>query len=366
MIKQLKNEFLKLTSFKSPITTRNTESYHQRLEQNLNLFTKKINDLNGSENNSIRIIKKHSKDLIKCNVIILSIVSSYLNGKSGEAFDNLELLFKQNIYSERLDNLVLSNSLMKSLFYRLRVSSDQHSIREDMFHIPLNKRYLVKNQRFSIAGVPSLYLGSSLYVAWLELGKPDFDKLWISGYQLKESVKIFDLAYDIPSLIGQLETNTISELEFVDKFLIWPFVMACSFQVKRTESSFKEEYIISSLFLQWITEKKKVDGLKYLSTKFVNYNYPQKALNFVFPLSEITNDRYFCKELERKFQLTTPLSWELLNMLPPVNVAISDYLEKPENLEDGLLKDYHISRFGFLEKQISLMEFKKIQNIKLS
>src|SRR5699024_9298261 len=40
----------------------------------------------------------------------------------------------------------------------------------DMFHIPFNRRFLIGNQRYSLVGQPLLYLATSPYCVFKELG----------------------------------------------------------------------------------------------------------------------------------------------------------------------------------------------------
>lgn len=57
----------------------------------------------------------------------------------------------------------------------------------------LQKQVIVNNERFSLAGFPSLYLASMLPLAWQECGYPkkyyyseyQYEKLNISGYERK-------------------------------------------------------------------------------------------------------------------------------------------------------------------------------------
>ncbi|MFW8247620.1 hypothetical protein ACOIDW_27415, partial [Klebsiella pneumoniae] len=64
--------------------------------------------------------------------------------------------------------------------FRVRKSDTPLSEREEIFHIPFTERQNVSAQRYSVAGLPCLYLGTSLYVCWQEMNKPDFDKLYLS------------------------------------------------------------------------------------------------------------------------------------------------------------------------------------------
>ena len=58
--------------------------------------------------------------------------------------------------------------------YKCRENSKLfHFSKDEMFHIPYEKRNLVGNQRFSLSGLPCLYLGGSSYICWEELGRKD-------------------------------------------------------------------------------------------------------------------------------------------------------------------------------------------------
>ena len=62
------------------------------------------------------------------------------------------------------------------LFYRVRgvegTRKDIESNPDELFHIPLSKKALTNNERFSLAGFPSLYLATMLPLAWQESGYP--------------------------------------------------------------------------------------------------------------------------------------------------------------------------------------------------
>ena len=70
--------------------------------------------------------------------------------------------------------------------YRIRSDRSEFKIpdRGDIFHVPFEKRRLVGNQRYSIAGLPCLYLRSSLWICWEELD----DQRWTAfGFLDSES-----------------------------------------------------------------------------------------------------------------------------------------------------------------------------------
>ncbi len=365
-MEQLKKKF-SLKSFSFPLKSQSNLSYYKTLKKGLDLFEDKIIRLNANDTISSRI-QSEFENIKANNKKILQIISSYLLGKSGEAYDILENLMESEFYREKIEFLIeKDNSFTNgdSKLLRIRVSEEQLTDREEMFHIPFSKRHLVANQRFSIAGLPCLYLGSSIYVCWLELGRKDFGELWISGYRSQNNFKLLNLTYDINTILNQLENNEIDFEQFINYFCLWPLVMASSFQVKYPKAPFHEEYIIPSLLLQWITFKNKnIVGLKYTSTKLENYDFPSFGINYVFPPIEITDEYDFCPILKERFKLTNPLPWELMSILHPTNVAICGV--KADNIEEALLKKYGISRFGYIEDQVFNMDFDKIKNPKVA
>lgn len=146
---------------------------------------------------------------------------------------------------------------------------------EDMLHIPLDKRDSVKTQRFSVPGTPCLYLGTSSYNIWRELGHPPFDKFNVSTIRLKpiserRSIKILNLVSSLyfdwgliaiphqQRITGQTIALLLMQLK------IWPLVCATSFKVKNSAGFFHSEYIISHLIMLNLP-KLKIDGVAYVS-----------------------------------------------------------------------------------------------------
>lgn len=364
---ELKKQFT-IKSFSFPLKSQNNLTYYKTLKKGLDLFEDKIIKMKDDHLTCSRI-KAEFVNIESSNKKILQIISSYLLGNSGNAYGILEELLESDFYKEKISYLIeKDNSFFNnnSKLLRVRVSEEQLLTREEMFHIPFSKRHFVANQRFSIAGLPCLYLGSSIYVCWLELGRKDFGELWLSGFRSQNNFKLLNLAYDLNIIINQLENEEIDAEQFMNYFLLWPLVMASCFQVKYPKAPFHEEYIIPSLLLQWITFKNKnIVGLKYLSTKLENYENPKYGINYVFPPIEITDEYDFCPQLKSRFKLTQPLSWELMSILPQSDVAVCGEGIKAENLEDALLKNYEISRFGYIERQVFSMESDQVKNPKI-
>lgn len=351
-----------LKSFSFPLKAQDDLSYFEQLKNNLRLFEKSLSELTESDSVTENV-KSELKGLKDSNKKILKVVSSYFEGNSGKAYKTLDGLLKSPFYKTKLNSLIETLSEKTNLL-RVRISLEPLATRDQMFHIPFSKRHLVANQRFSISGLPCLYLGSSIYVCWLELGRKDFGGLWISGFRPNKSLKILNLAYNLDILVNRFHRKEIDETQFVNMFLLWPLVMASCFQVKFPQSPFHEEYIISSLLLQWIkSEDVEIKGLKYLSTKLEGYKHDNNdyGLNYVFPPEKITGSD-FCQNLTTDFELTNPLSWELLSLLPQVDVVAMGETIKAQNIEEIIAKEYKITKFGFIEEQVFGMTFSNVEN----
>lgn len=200
--------------------------------------------------------------------------------------------------------------------------------REDMFHIPFEKRHLVKDQRYSIHGIPSIYLGNSIYDCYMELGKPSLDKFWVSFFcfsQNKEnilnaqSIRLVDLTFadkqhDLWLLLHSAkndEENYLSTLDqLVDDILLWPLVMACSLVCKFSEAAFNQEYIIPQMLYQLCSEKNEFTGIRYYSTKLAGperNNLKNSMINYALPVQDVQRSGY-CPVLAGQLTLTEPIT----------------------------------------------------------
>lgn len=350
--------------FSYPLKSYEGYGFLYTLRKKLFLFEEKIIALPSTHDIFIKI-KSEAKQIKRTNTLILEVITQYLWGSQSGASKQFEKL----ITSSHLEDLILSCSeelsahTITNRLFRIRQTENELPNRDQLFHIPFRARHLVANQRYSIAGLPSLYLGSSIYVCWLELGKPKFSNICISGYKPIGQISILNLAYDLPQLIDELENHQISHEDFINKLMLWPFLMACSFQIKYAYAAFHEEYILPSMLLDWITfHGKDIHGLKYLSTKLKSPEKKNYGINYVFPPQRLDEKFDYCKVLSNSFVLTNPLSWELLTLLPPSDVVAKGACINADNLEDALLNNYENSRFGFVEEQVFAMTFEKIKN----
>ncbi|MGA9618811.1 MAG: hypothetical protein WBR09_16740 [Serratia proteamaculans] len=256
---------------------------------------------------------------------IENCLQNFLSGDIKEAYVSLENTLETEKIFKHIQHITIP---LKSIcnkekpLYRVRKSEKPLSKRMDIFHIPFSKRHLVSAQRYSVDGLPCLYLGTSLYVCWQEMNKPDFDKLYISAFTTTdEKSKILIFAPSLLNYISQDESSTTSLGQRKASYLsLWPLIMACSYKKTHPDSKFNQEYIVSNLLMQWISQriKSQIVGIAYFSTHMKKTKNSTRSINVVFPPKSTykqTNDFDYSPKLSSLFKFTPPISWQVLKTL---------------------------------------------------
>lgn len=259
------------------------------------------------------------------------------NDKIKEILDNTKKLNGKLVISTIEE--CLSEDEKKQL-YKARVGGFYPFREDEMFHIPFNKRGLIQNQRYSINGMPCLYLGTSTYVCWEELGRPDFNSFWVSRFEvLNKKLTILNFSYTIQDIFDLRKNKLIDEeLEkrVSDYFLYWIIQCACSISVKNKTRVFREEYIIPQLIMQNI-RRSNIDGIMYFSVRgtYMERYSSWIMKNFAFPADDYDvfsknnpknifdstkyNEYKLSKKLRESFSLTAPLNMGLIKVVESDN-----------------------------------------------
>lgn len=303
---------------------RDCNDFEKFLKSWFSAFLSEVSKLEG-DNWLTSELKRQQPLLQKLCSHIEQAVNSYLMGFSHQAYDRLRMA---------LDEAAAAIAKMASLpdiadrlqnLYRIRVGSLTDFKRPDLFHIPFQLRHLVKPQRYSISGLPSLYLGGSSWVCWEELSRPGFENIQISRFRAvpSSSVRVLDFGWRPAVIAAFIDANPIvmkgpgQSSEFALAYAIcWPLLASCSIRVMHAGSPFTPEYVVPQLLLQWLRNESDIDGIRYFSTRIAQYvDSPEPAANFVFPVR--TNEETgFCQELRGKFLLSRPMAWSLVDQLP--------------------------------------------------
>mgnify|MGYP003101214669 FL=1 len=165
-------------------------------------------------------------------------------------------------------------------FFRCRTGKFQK--REDLYPLPSNKLSFCSAQRYSLAGIPCLYLATTTYCCWMEIGRPE--EFSASSYKPTESgkkLRILNLAF------SQRQMHNLGK-DSRAAYLLFPLVMAVSVAVKnpRADANFRPEYTISHLVMRCLREF-GIDGVAYCSSRIDDVLGFPHTINLAIPLFDL-------------------------------------------------------------------------------
>lgn len=303
------------------------------------------------------VFKKRNKILREG---ILKTIDAYYEGEPTAAFSVLSKAMREaNVLGYLKKDLEITPN---TDLFRIRLCKGNYPLeRKDLFHIPFESRSRVNTQRFSIPGLPSLYLANSIYVAWEEMKRPSFSDVQAVRLINTTSLKLLDLSNDIFSRNEHYIDNESHGWELLYYVMVWPLIAACSFKVKEPDDPFKPEYILPQLLLQWVN-KKEVDGIKYSSThiNLSKNSHVGDFYNIVIPTKTSDIDQGYCPQLLRIFDSTPVIPLELRQFLTPndrldgqesIKYRVNKEVEEIE-LIIGRNQPYYQTVFGMLEHSL--------------
>lgn len=320
-----------------------------------------ITDLKNNLNKYLEIVRKHTDDTDITNAInnfndnITEVVSAYFNGCHSDAFSAFHDMMKSD--SNPFNCIKTYRINTGDIFFRARLKETGKTFTfKDLFHIPQNKRGLVKTQRYSYPGYPCLYLGNTIYSCWEELLRPDFNSLMISAFKATREFHIYDLTMP--------DTEDFTEENLNITLLRLPLILSCSIAVNGHDNAFKPEYIIPQLLTEFIihnnrrlhkTEKGPLDmiwGLIYTSVH-ANNDFPYGTdylKNIVLPVIESDKNESYCNILASLFEVSTPSCYEYESLkTSPYKIS---WEEEAISDEERARVNYNKTSFGFMEDRL--------------
>lgn len=298
---------------------------------------------------------------------LIRTCKEYLRGSPSRAY------FEFADGMSRLKDLLLFhvqeriNYLDRYRLFRMRAERCGRLSLGDMFHIPFEYRGTVGNQRFSIDGFPCLYLGSSAYVCWEELGRPAFGDAFISRFQLlTKHPNILDLTFSPNeakrAITGFKEGDPWQEWclrRVVDKVVLYPLIACCSIVSNESSHVFKEEYIIPQLLLEWVRNTSGINGIEYSSLALPDYNLDHSLYkNYVFPV-QCERASGHCRFLSNLFEFTEPIAWDLAIALCGPRKAYRASFGSEFGLM-GQKRPYRNTQFGEIEEFLDSLPFQRL------
>jgi hypothetical protein len=362
-IAQLKDPIFKIPKY------RDHHYFPDLLTDIFQAYLQKLDSFTGSVRE--KLIEKRPLIEEICNSLVQAL-EAYYKGFSAQAYYELEKGLKP-IADDLLYFREEFNNISPKHLYRLRVGAESIFSKQEMFHAPFELREIITTERYSILGLPSLYLSNSTYACWEELGRPNIHTIQIARYEIDpQAIKLLDLTFT-PDYLQHLINIKAIKTEEVDEVLAaylmtWPLVAACSFKANNKKAIFKPEYIIPQLTLQWVRLNRNVHGIKYCSNCDVHdyKSSPFAFINVVIPAHKIKKEG-FCSFLTKHVKLTETVSWQIVTLAHPgliQNNETSNTIENDEiplsadelELIKGEKQPYLKTVFGKMEIQLSQMK----------
>lgn len=239
--------------------------------------------------------------------------------------------------------LVEVDELERPLFRLACVGDNAMYDRKRIFHTPYTLRAKVSTSRYSIAGHPSLYLGTSLPLCQEELHLAPQDFAIAAAYHFRPVstvIRILDLGIKPGDFLEEetrdntqkkrvLSSGTRWKSSIKSSYVFWyPLIAACSFIRVNKKDPFAAEYIIPQLLMQWVQNQMlarrgwpelaannnsygpRTDadliGIRYFSC--ASKRASDMGFDYVFPTSgeQIDADTPYCPRLNSVFEMTEP------------------------------------------------------------
>ena len=308
------------------------------------------------------------------------------------------LSINRSVAKQKLDSFILNrcNGLnaqdpffFSRPFFRARTSGDYDgSDIHELFHVPFNKRHLIGNQRFSLTGVPLLYLAESLPLALKEI---DCDNnkynaaLFLPKYSNYYRKSLFDMTNPFIDGINSIQNlidvgddysyKSQSQYVFtennIDRYLARFILSQCLHFPVQNRGAFISEYLLPQLLMDVISENDWI-GIRYRSCKSFKdesrdryMHYVDSNICFKVPYSLA----YYNDEMLANYYYATWCNGEKTKTYSELNTIMECFKELKDNARSKgyILTDY-IAFYVYvklhIDKMIDTIGKKSYQNRK--
>lgn len=324
--------------FDLPINIESDNEYLQALKsstENIKAEYKKIiNDDNKDKINDIcRCISNVHNEIKK-------IFKLYYSGDMISAIKKMRNLIRkfhffvkspiESAYAFTLSNEYLKAPKIYELYlFKGRITNDSYNCFKpsEMHQIPLNRRDLISAQRFSIPGLPCLYLANNSFVVWNELKKPNFPNIVVSTFKILDlNKKIIDMTYPYSLIMGYIKKHYLNiNYNFKEQDIIntddlfdhnlsdknynmlaayWPLLASISVHCRQKGRSFKSEYIIPQLMMHCLED---CVGIAYRSNAMFEEKYLPR-INLAIPILKY-NDGEKYGDIKEYIKVSEPVNF---------------------------------------------------------
>lgn len=291
-----------MNEFRLPRYCYQDSSYYDELQKILHAYSDYVKTIKGLHKDTIVEVDENIK-------LILDSIIDYYNANFSKAKEKITLILRKYknskflvtsvnecyafrgmaYYSELLLSMYKDYAIYDNMrniplnFFKARDADYPMEIK-DMLHIPLNRRGIVSTQRFSMNGIPCIYLATTSYCCWLEMNMPSRQNFYVSSFEIPNDLKVLNLCISQGLINGHSLNDNEEQLDLLNQMIkIWPLICATSFSISEKNRAFKSEYIVSQLTMQCASEL-KIDAIAYLSKKMDDsLSYPH-AVNLAIPV----------------------------------------------------------------------------------
>lgn len=235
--------------------------------------------------------------------MILECLMKYFKGFPADAFAQMEEVMTAK--KCHLLNLLPQIHVEKGTQRIYRVRKGSYKDAKDLFHVPFDQRNKCGSYRFSIAGVPALYGGTTFKTAMLETEIKTDDEISVAILEYNS----IQLPAFVDLTIPRRQDYTLWER--YSMILFYPLIVACGLKVKTPDAPFKPEYIIPQLFYQLVREYgSDFDGIIFNSTKYKARDFSDyRQSNFVIFTQDCDKESGYCDSLARRLHVFGPLTF---------------------------------------------------------
>lgn len=338
-------------NYKFPKKLGKDSEYFAAVLQFMDTLIKDLSD-NGIEKAFIEIAKEYrelikdvltnyySGDIVLAYTMIEQLIKEYKN--NGIIFSKLSKSYSFNYY-------VIENKKWDSfLFYRARIGDISNENKEDALkHTPFDMISKIGSNRFSIPGQPCLYLGSTSYDCWIEMGRPDDREFNVGCILLKKDYEIINLSTDIWVFLEAMKRLK----EQADKEMIFKSYLLSqitSFCIDEDNRNFKSEYVISQL-ISLACKSNTINGISYISKRVSTNEFGHNiCMNLALFIPYEQGVKY-SKSMISEMKIGTPINYAYFNKLKRASLNLS-FKSLPYELKQGAIA------IGDFENQIPYRE----------
>ncbi len=299
-----------------PQTRPSSKGFQDFIDERVTDYLAEMNRLGARQPEQAVLARR--ADVAALGAALRDVLTTYLAGDPSGAFDKFEQALAPLSADLAALDATADPTRQIGTFYRIQCSSDpMYPDRLRLFHPPFELRHKVATNRYSIPGTPCLYLGSSAYVCWEELGRPPLTTCYVMALKLTAAASILNLAYKPEHLAdlvpiwrnGGPSAPRVAALVTAGAVL-WPLILGCSTPV-RDRGPFVVEYVLPQLLLQWVKKHSPWVGVRFFSSRLLPYDGIALGANLAFP-AQTQPPLGHCPTLRGMFDASPAWNWELL------------------------------------------------------